>query len=197
MSERYRKVVVRLRSPRVALVGLVLVLASIFVSLLFVEYLSVYGLEDKIEAVQLGTISLPFRVALLPLVGIAALFVFAWIYLVQETAHVRATPGPQKEESLVSIKIVKCAALVVAIFTSSLFIPYLVSSALFLQFLAGVTSVLGFLEPPIRSAISTLSSLPTLNENLKYPLSLNLAALAVVAVVLFLARRRRPSLRRR
>lgn len=197
MSERYRKVVVRWRSLRVASVGLVLVLASIFISLLFIEYLSARGFEDKVEIVQLGMISLPFRVAFLPLTGIAALFVFAWIYLVQETAYVRASPGPQREEGLVSIKIVKYAALVVVIFTSFLFTPYLLSSTLFLQALAGVTSLLGFLESPIRAAISMLSSLPALNENLKYPLSLNLAALAVMVAVLLLARRRRLALRRR
>jgi hypothetical protein len=109
----------------------------------------------------------------------------------------RASPGPQREESLVSIKIVEYAALLVTIFASVLFTPYLLSSTLFLQALAGVTSVLGFLEPPVRSVVSMLSSMPALNENLKYPLSLNLAALAVVVAVLLLARRRRVALRRR
>ncbi len=194
MSERYRRIVVRWKSLRGLSIGLLLALASVLISLLFVEYLSAYGLEDKVEFVQIGTTSLPIHVLFLPLAGTALLFIFGWVYLVQETAYVRATPGPALEEKLLSIRMVKYAALVVAIFASSLFIPYLLGSALFLRFLGRVTVFARFLEPYALQAIAVMSSFQVLNENWKYPLSLNLAALISVVLTLLIARRGRKTL---
>jgi len=175
-------------------IGFLLALASVLISLLFVKYLSAHGLEDKVELVQIGTASLPIHILFLPSVGIALLFIFGWVYLVQETSYVRATPGPTLEEKLLSIRMVKYAALILAIFTSSLFMPYLLGSALFLRFLGRVTAFATFLEPYALRAISTMSSFQVLNENWKYPLSLNLAGLTSVVLTLLIARRGRKTL---
>jgi len=199
LSERYRRIIVKWKSLRGVSIGLVLALASVLVSLLSVEYLSAHGLEDKVEFIQFGTANLPIRILFLPWVGIAFLFIFAWAYLVQETAYVRAIPGTQLEEKLLSLKMVKYAALIVATFTSSLFIPYLLGSTLFLGFLSRLTGLARFLEPYALRAITVMSSFLVLNENWKYPLSLNLAALIAVVMTLLLARRGRKivSMRRR
>jgi len=199
LGDRYRKLVVRWRSPKAVSVALVLILVSILVSLLFIEYLSAHGLEDKVEHIRLGAVNVPLRMLLLPSVGIALLFVFAWAYLVQERAYVKAVPRPQQERTFVTLKIAKYAALTVALFTTFLFVPYLLGSSLFLGFLGWLVSVAGFLEPYILRGISSVSSTASLDENWKYPLSLNLAALATVLSALFLARRGRKtiSLKRR
>lgn len=194
LSERYRRIVVRWKSLRGLSIGLLLALVSVLISVLFVEYLSAHGLEDKVEFVQVGTASLPIHILFLPLAGIALLFIFGWVYLVQETAYVRAIPGPALEEKLLSIRMVKYAALVVAIFASSLFIPYLLGSALFLGFLGRVTVFARFLEPYVLQAIALMSPFQVLNENSKYPLSLNLAALISVVLTLLIARRGRKTI---
>lgn len=194
MSERYRRIVVRWKSLRGLSIGLLLALVSVLISVLFIEYLSAHGLEDKVEFVQVGTASLPIHILFLPLAGIALLFIFGWVYLVQETAYVRAIPGPALEEKLLSIRMVKYAALVVAIFASSLFIPYLLGSALFLGFLGRVTVFARFLEPYVLQAIALMSPFQVLNENSKYPLSLNLAALISVVLTLLIARRGRKTI---
>jgi hypothetical protein len=198
ISERYRRIAVRWKSPKGAIAGLILVLTSILVSVLFLEYMSVHGLEDRIEFIQLGTLNLPVRIMLLPSIGVALLFIFAWAYLVEETAYVKASLGPKQEGSLLSLKLAKYAALVTTVFTSSLFLPYILGSAMFLGFLGKMTGLLRFLEPSARSAVSTISSFSTLSENVKYLLSVNLSAFIVLAVTLLLARRRRiPLMRRR
>jgi len=180
-------------------IALLLALASALISLLLVEYLSTHGLEDRLEFLRFGTVGLPIRIIFLPSVGIALLFIFAWVYLVQETAYVRAVPGPALEEKLLSLRMVKYAAYVVAIFASCLFIPYLLGSALFLRFLGLTTSFVRFIEPYTLRAITVMSSFNVLNENWKYILSLNLAALIAVVLTLFTARRGRKiaSVRRR
>lgn len=199
MSERYRRIIVRWKSMRGLSIGLLLALASGLISVLFTRYLSAHGLEDKVEFVRIGTVSLPIHILFLPSAGIALLFIFGWVYLVQETAYIRAIPGPALEGKLLSLRMVKCAALVVAIFTSSLFIPYLLGSALFLGFLGRVTLFARFLEPYALQAIAAMSSFQVLNENWKYPVSLNLAALISVVLTLLNARRGRkiPLARRR
>jgi len=199
LSERYRKIIVKWKSLRGVSIALLLALASALISLLLVEYLSTHGLEDRLEFLRFGTVGLPIRIIFLPSVGIALLFIFAWVYLVQETAYVRAVPGPALEEKLLSLRMVKYAAYVVAIFASCLFIPYLLGSALFLRFLSLTTSFVRFLEPYTLQAITVMSSFNVLNENWKYILSLNLAALIAVVLTLFTARRGRKiaSVRRR
>jgi len=191
MSERYKKVAVEWRSPKGIGIALALLLASIVVGMIFVEYLSVRGLEDRLMTIQLGPVSLPLRIVFLPSIGVTLLFVFAWAYLVQETAYIRATPGPRQEEALVSIKLVKYAALVTAVFTIVLFVPYLLGSLLFLRFLASVVSLMRFLEPFARSVLSAVSRFSGLSEASKYLISLNLAAVTVVVVTLLLVRRKR------
>jgi len=199
LSERYRKIIVKWKSLRGVSIALLLALASALISLLLVEYLSTHGLEDRLEFLRFGTVGLPIRIIFLPSVGIALLFIFAWVYLVQETAYVRAVPGPALEEKLLSLRMVKYAAYVVAIFASCLFIPYLLGSALFLRFLGLTTSFVRFIEPYTLRAITVMSSFNVLNENWKYILSLNLAALIAVVLTLFTARRGRKiaSVRRR
>ena len=194
LSDRYRKLLVRWRSPKAVSVALVLILVSILISLLFIEYLSAHGLEDKVEHIRLGTVNVPLRVLLLPSVGIALLFVFAWAHVVQERAHIKAPPRPQQERTFITLKITKYAALTVAIFTTFLFVPYLLGSSLFLGFLGWLVSVAGFLEPYVLRGISSVSKAASLDENWKYPLSLNLAALATVVSALFLARRGRKTI---
>jgi len=191
MSERYKKIAFGWKSSRGIGIALALLLASIAVSVIFVEYMAARGLEDRIETVQLGPVSLPVRVVLLPSIGVMLLLVFSWAYLVEETAYVRATPGPRQEEALISIKLVKYAALVTAVFTTTLFVPYLLGSFLFLKFLAGIVGVMRFLEPYARSAISAVSPFSALGGASKYLISLNLAALMVVAVTLLFARRKK------
>lgn len=198
MSERYKRILVRLKSPKGAVIGLVLILTSILASVLFAEYLSALGLQDSIEFIKLGTVTLPLRLILLPSIGLAVLLVSAWAYLAEETTYVKAALGPKQEESALSIRLVKIAAIVTALFTLSLFLPYLLGSMLFLRFLGVVTSYLGFLEPIARSTVSTISSFSAFSENMKYLLSVNLTAFIVLVVTLLLARRRRtPSLRRK
>jgi len=194
LSERYRRIIVRWKSVRGLLIGFLLTLASALISVLLVGYLSTLGLEEKVELVRIGAVSLPIHILFLPSVGIALLFIFGWIHLVQETAYVRAIPGPILEEKLVSIRMVKYAALIVAIFASSLFIPYLLGSALFLGFLGRVTLFAKFLEPYALRAITLMSSFQVLDENSKYLLSLNLAALMSVILTLIIARRGRRTL---
>jgi len=191
LSERYRKVVVKWKSPRGMSIALLLALASMSVSLLFVEYLSAHGLEDRVEFVRFGTASLPIRILFLPSVGIALLFIFAWVYLVQETAYVRAIPGPALEERLLSLRMVKYAAFVAAVFTSCLFMPYLLGSALFLRFLGATTTFMRFLEPYALRTVALMSSLNVINENWKYILSLNSAAFIAAVLTLLAARRGR------
>lgn len=174
-------------------------LASFLLGILFIKYLSTHGMEDKVEIIRLGTMNVPIRSLFLPWIGIACLLVFAWMYLVQETTYVRATLGPQSDERLLSLRIIKYAALVMAIFASSLFIPYLLGSLLFLRFLGSLASFARFLEPHALRAVSAMASFLVLNENWKYILSLNSAALAVLALALLLGRRGRKAatLRRR
>jgi hypothetical protein len=197
MSERYKKVAFGWKSSKGIGIALVLLLASIVVSMIFVEYMSVRGLEDRIETVQLGPVSLPLRIVFLPSIGVMLLFVFSWAYLVEETAYVRATPGPRQEEALIFIKFVKYAALVIAVFTTTLFVPYLLGSFVFLRFLASVVSLMRFLEPYTGSAISAVSPFSALSGASKYLISLNLAALMVVVVTLLFARRKRKTFRPR
>jgi len=194
LSERYRKIIIKWKSMRGVSIGLLLTATSALVSLLFVEHLSAHGLEDKVELVRLGTTSLPIRIVFLPSIGVSLLLLFAWVYLVQETAYVRATPGPTSEEEVLSLKMVKYAALVVAIFTSSLFLPYLLGSALFFGALSKIIVFARFLEPHALRAVTMISSFRVLNENWKYPLSLNLAALILAALVLLIARRGRKTI---
>jgi len=179
--------------------ALLLALASISVSLLFVEYLSAHGLEDRVEFVRFGGANLPIRILFLPSVGVALLFIFAWVYLVQETAYVRAVPGPALEEKLLFLRMVKYAAFVAAVFTSCLFIPYLLGSALFLRFLGTTTTFVRFLEPYALRTIALMSTLNIVSENWKYILSLNFAAFIAVVLTLLAARRGRKiaSVRRR
>jgi len=194
LSERYRRIIVKWRSLRGVSIGLLLTLTSTLVSLLFVEHLFAHGLEDRVELVRLGATSLPIRIVFLPSIGVSLLLIFAWVHLVQETAYVRATPGLASEAELLSLKMVKYAALVVAIFTSSLFLPYLLGSALFLGSLSKIIVFARFLEPHALRAITVMSSFRVLNENWKYTLSLNLAALISVALVLLIARRGRKTI---
>ncbi len=197
MSERYRRIPIRLKSPKGAVIGLVLVLTSILSSLLFTEYLVAQGLEDSIGFIKLGTVSLPLRIMLLPSIGLAFLLVAAWVHLSEETAYVKTALGPRQEESALSIRLVKMATIVTALFTSVLFLPYLLGSLLFLKFLGGMTTYLGFLEPYARSAVSTISLFSAFSENVKYLLSVNLTAFIVLVATLLLARRRRTPLSKR
>jgi len=194
LSERYRRIIVRWKSMRGLSIGFLLALASALISVLLVRYLSTRGLEDKVELVRIGAVSLPIHILFLPSMGIALLFIFGWIYLVQETAYVRAIPGPTLEEKLLSTRMVKYAALIVAIFALSLFTPYLLGSALFLGLLGTISLFARFLEPYALRAITLMSSFQAFDENSKYLLSLNLAALISVILTLIIARRGRRTL---
>jgi hypothetical protein len=191
LSERYRKIVIKWKSLKVVTMALLLVFSSVLIGSVFIEYLSAHGLEDQSWSLGLGTVTLPVRIALLPFAGIALLFVFGWIYLIQETAYVRATPGSALEEKLMSVRMVKHAAYVVAIFASCLFIPYLLGSLMFLRFLASMTSLAHFLEPHSLQAVTAMSSFNALRESWKYVISLNLAAAIAATSILIIARRGR------
>jgi hypothetical protein len=198
MSERYKRIPVRLKSPRGAVIGLVLIFTSLLASVLFTEYLAAQGLEDSVGFIKLGTVSLPLRIALLPSIGLAFLLVAAWAHLAEETAYAKTALWPKQEESALSIRLLKTATIVTALFTSVLFLPYLLGSMLFLRFLGIVTTYLGFLEPYARSAVSVISTFSAFSENVKYLLSVNLTAFIVLVVTLLLARQgRTPSRKRR
>ena len=111
----------------------------IAIELLFFNYMVARGLPDESYTVSLGLVKIPLSIAFFLSLGNAIFLLVLWMTLFENTAYVMAGPDRRVRRVLYPLRMIRAAALVLTPFTIILFIPYVLESIWFINWIAGTS----------------------------------------------------------
>ncbi len=156
----------------------------------YVQYISAYGLEPKMQQVSLGSFAFSLPLLWVPVAGIALVSLVAW-YEVSTQLFPRRTTG--EVDSLATLRLFRAVAFSVALFVVVLYVPNIIGSNWFWTRLSDAGKSMSQIRGFGFSLLGTGESFMAFSTLWQYSLSQNLAtAVMVVAAWVFGRAARRP-----
>lgn len=146
MAEQYHRLFLRWEVLRGYVPALIFTAVCIGLELLFFYNAINTGLVDKAVSIPILSWSVPFSIALALALGNALAVVTLWMNVFEGTAYVKAGPDRQVRRILYPLRMIKTAAMVLAPFTIILYVPYIVDSNWFINWIASIPSLHGSAE---------------------------------------------------
>lgn len=164
-----------------SLVGVFALIAAALVQ----YYLVTHGVENRMQAIGLGSFSLSMPILLIPSISIVALLVASWRYLVQETLPRRTGARRPTRSETTTLGALSTAFALIAVFSVAFVLPYIIGSSLFLGLLAWVSRLFPTTEANAVSLADQLSMLARLPGLVRFSISILGASVLVVVYSMF------------
>jgi hypothetical protein len=145
----------------------------------FMYYATTHGFTVKTQPVSLGGISFQFPLQVLPVVGVFLVAVVAW-YEVAEQIFPRRS-GPETDP-LAKARALRVVFFSLAAFVIVLYLPYLLGSGRFWDWMSSLTGHVSQLRDSALSLLHTVEPLRLLDPLIQYSLVQLLATAAMVTV---------------
>ena len=140
MSEQYQRLFLRWEVLRGYVPALILAAICVGLEILFFYNALNTGFVDKTVSIPLGSLNLPFSIALALSLGNALLIVTVWMSVFESSAYVRTGPDKRVRRLIYPIRMVRTAATVLAPFSIILFVPYVVLTSGFANAVASIAA---------------------------------------------------------
>ncbi len=171
MSTRQNKTSTGAQVGHILAIGSLLVLFALVAAGLVQYYLITHGVENKLQGIGFGPLSLSFPILLIPSIGIAALMLTSWRYVTQETSIRRTGARRPTRSDTTTLRALNTALALGAVFSLAFVLPYFVGSSVFLGFLVWASRIFPSIETAALSLVDQLSIFGRLDGIVKFSAS--------------------------
>jgi hypothetical protein len=133
----------------------------------YMAYVTSHGLLSKSQEFTVGTLNVPISLPWLPVAGVALVSLVTWYEVSSKIFPRRAGPDL---DSLSSIRLIRVAAISLAVFVTILYVPYIIGSAWFwarMSNASGISQIRDFAQ----SLLNTDESMMSLDPLWQYSIS--------------------------
>ncbi len=126
--------------------ALVFAAIAVSVELLYLNYMTSRGLADESYNLSIGILKIPFSISFFLSLGNAVVLLVLWMTLFENTAYVMTGPDRRVRRILYPLRMIRAAALVLTPFTIILFVPYILVSSWYVNWVISVTTSIPSLQ---------------------------------------------------
>jgi hypothetical protein len=113
---------------------------GVSIELLYLNYMISRGLADESYDLSIGIVKIPLSISLFVSLAAAIVLLVLWMTVFENTAYVMAGPDRRVRRILYPLRMIRAAALVLTPFTIVLFVPYIVVSSWFVNWIISLTT---------------------------------------------------------
>ena len=127
MKYGYRRITLYQKKLSVIVFIVMLAIASMAIEIFFIEYMISHGLENRIQWITISNLKLGIPILYLPIIGIVAVLLSTWAYIVERPYMEKRGPGKWRASSHV-FRMFNSSIFLLLVLCIFLFLPCILSS---------------------------------------------------------------------